>query len=333
MTKMTISHIICGTRRDYILRNSIIQWVLFFFIYCFIGWVWETTYVSLRKRKFTNRGFMNGPVLPIYGFGALTILFVTIPVHTSKILTFVVGMIGATVLEYMTGVVMEALFKVRYWDYSNQRFNYKGHICLSSSIAWGFASVLIVNVIQVPIAMLVKEIPRLVQESMTVILTVCATFDMAMSVRDALDIKELLMNIKQNNEEMQKLQKRLDVLIAVLDDETQNLKHKIEQMVESRQDEENGYFGRKLENIKKRFEEVERVAGQFDWKVKGMQRNEVKTEFEGMKEKLLVSITKRDLRKVRLRKHTGRLLRRNPHAVSKEYAAELNEVKNLKNNR
>lgn len=58
MTKMTISHIICGTRRDYILRNSIIQWVLFFFIYCFIGWVWETTYVSLRKRKFTNRGFM-----------------------------------------------------------------------------------------------------------------------------------------------------------------------------------------------------------------------------------------------------------------------------------
>lgn len=132
---------------------------------------------------------------------------------------------------------------------------------------------------------------------------------------------------------MQKLQKRLDVLIAVLDDETQNLKHKIEQMVESRQDEENGYFGRKLENIKKRFEEVERVAGQFDWKVKGMQRNEVKTEFEGMKEKLLVSITKRDLRKVRLGKHTGRLLRRNPHAVSKEYAAELNEVKNLKNNR
>ena len=79
---------------------------------------------------------------------------------------------------------------------------------------------------------------------------------------------------------------------------------------------------------------VDSVPNKYDdWKVKGIERNEVKTEFEGMKEKLLVSITKRDLRKVRLGKHTGRLLRRNPHAVSKEYAAELNEVKNLKNNR
>lgn len=316
-----------------ILKDSIIQWVLFFFIYCFIGWVWETIYVSVRKRKFTNRGFMNGPILPIYGFGAITILLVTIPVDSSIILTFIVGMIGATVLEYMTGVVMEALFKVRYWDYSNQRFNYKGHICLSSSIAWGVASVLLVNVIQVPIAGWVKAIPRLVQEITTVFLTIIASFDMAMSVRDALDIKEILMNIKQNNEEVQKLQRRLDVWIAVIDDETQNLKQKLEQMVESRQDDETGYFGRKLENMKKRFEVVEKAAGQFDWKVKGMQHNEVKMEFEGMKEKLLVSITKRDLRKIRLGKHAGRLLRRNPYAVSKDYAAELNEVKNLNNDR
>lgn len=117
---------------------SVLQWLLFFYIYCFIGWCFESAYVSLKKRRFVNRGFLKLPMLPIYGSGAIAILIVTIPVRDNLWLVWLFGMISATLLELVTGAVMELLFKVKYWDYSNQKFNYKGYICLSSSIAWGF---------------------------------------------------------------------------------------------------------------------------------------------------------------------------------------------------
>ena len=83
------------------------QWVLFFFIYSFIGWVWESCYVSVRKRRWVNRGFMHGPMLPLYGSGALTVLVSTISVRENMALIFLLGMLAATVLEYFTGAAME----------------------------------------------------------------------------------------------------------------------------------------------------------------------------------------------------------------------------------
>lgn len=111
------------------------QWLTFFYLYCFFGWIFESTYVSLKQKRFVNRGFLRLPMLPLYGSGAVMMLWVSIPFQDSLILTYISGVIGATVLEYVTGYVMERLFKVRYWDYSNQPFNIHGYICLSSSIA------------------------------------------------------------------------------------------------------------------------------------------------------------------------------------------------------
>ena len=87
---------------------------------------------------------MYGPYLPIYGFGAITVLFTTLGVRTNIFLVYVVGAFSATLLEYVTGVLMEAIFKVRYWDYSNQKLNFQGHICLSSTVVWGGFSVAMV---------------------------------------------------------------------------------------------------------------------------------------------------------------------------------------------
>ena len=131
------------------------QWLLFFFIYCFFGWIWESCYVSVKKRKWVNRGFLHGPLIPIYGFGAVTVLLVVIPVREHLVLVYFLGMAAATVLEYVTGAAMEKLFKVRYWDYSEKPMNLHGYICLISSLAWGAFSVLLIHVIHMPVERLV----------------------------------------------------------------------------------------------------------------------------------------------------------------------------------
>jgi uncharacterized membrane protein len=162
---------------------NIFEWMLFFFIYCIFGWIFETTYVSLKSRRFVNRGFMKGPMIPIYGEGAIMMVIATTPVRGNIVLEFVMGMIGATLLEYIVGALMETLFKVKYWDYSNQRFHIKGYICLSSTICWGFLSVLLAEVIHLPIERWVFSLNSTVLIVIVGILSLIFVIDAATSAK------------------------------------------------------------------------------------------------------------------------------------------------------
>ncbi len=203
---------------------SIIQWLFFFYFYCFFGWVFESTYVSLKSGKFVNRGFMRGPFLPIYGSGAIMMLVVSMPFQENIFLTYIAGCIGATALELVTGLSMEALFKVRYWDYSNQRFNYKGHICLSSTIAWGFLTILMTELVHKGVERIVFAIPAVVVSVVTVVVTVYIIIDFTLSFKAAMDLRDILVGLEKAKEEMERIQKRLDVLIAVANDERETRK-------------------------------------------------------------------------------------------------------------
>ena len=187
------------------------QWVLFFFIYSFIGWVWGCCFVSVRKRRWVNRGFMYGPMLPIYGFGALAVLISTIRVRDSIPLIFLFGMVGATLLEYVTGAVMERLFNVKYWDYSNQKFNLNGYICLTSSLGWGLFSVLLVKFVHVPIEGAVLKIPTIIAEGIAFVLTVAAAVDVTQSFNDAMDLKRILAQLEESKKQIRKIQEKLKV--------------------------------------------------------------------------------------------------------------------------
>lgn len=187
------------------------QWVLFFFIYSFIGWVWECCFVSVRKCRWVNRGFMYGPMLPIYGFGALAVLISTIRVRDSIPLIFLFGMVGATLLEYVTGAVMERLFNVKYWDYSNQKFNLNGYICLTSSLGWGLFSVLLVKFVHVPIEGAVLKIPTIIAEGIAFVLTVAAAVDVTQSFNDAMDLKRILAQLEESKKQIRKIQEKLKV--------------------------------------------------------------------------------------------------------------------------
>lgn len=193
---------------------SFSQWLFFFYIYCFIGWIWETCYVSVLQGKWVNRGFMRGPFLPIYGSGAIIVLIFTLPFRTEAVAVFFVGMISATILEYCTGAVMEKLFHVRYWDYSDKPLNLNGHTCLMSSLAWGAFSVILTLYGHTPIEGFVLRMNHNVLEFLVFILTVVISIDMFESVREALNLKEMLLSLEENNAEFRRIQKHIEVIQA-----------------------------------------------------------------------------------------------------------------------
>lgn len=195
------------------------QWLFLFYFYCFGGWCFESVYVSIKSRKWVNRGFMRGPFLPLYGTGAIMMLVVSMPFADNVLLTYIAGVIGATALEYVTGVVMEALFKVRYWDYTGRFMNFKGHICLRSSLAWGFFTILMTRVIHRPIEGIMFMLSDKALHHMTVLLTVYIVADFTLSFKAALDLRDLMVRIMRVREELERIQKRLDVLAAFNNDE------------------------------------------------------------------------------------------------------------------
>lgn len=194
------------------------QWFLFFYIYCFIGWVWETCYVSAKSGKFENRGFMNGPFLPIYGSGAIVILFTTLPVRNNLILVFVLGMTAATLLELVTGIAMEKTFHVRYWDYSYRKIQYKGHICLVSSIAWGVFSCFMIFGFHKPIENFVLSLSETIGQTVTLALTIINAADFATSFKTALELKNMLITAEDIKKEIDRLERRAEIVEVFMAD-------------------------------------------------------------------------------------------------------------------
>ena len=135
---------------------------LYFFLYSFFGWLLETVQHTVKQRRFVNRGFLNGPICPIYGCGVLVMLLFLGPVRDgvhppalALLLIFVGGSLVASAIEYATSWAMEKLFHARWWDYSRQPLNLNGRICLWISLAWGGLAVILLLSVQPRLEMLV----------------------------------------------------------------------------------------------------------------------------------------------------------------------------------
>lgn len=189
---------------------TIAEWIAFFFIYSFVGWCIESTIVSVSKRKLTNRGFLKGPMLPLYGFGALIMLVTTLWAKDNYILVYICGMISATSLEYVTGVLMEMMFNMRYWDYSNKRFNVKGYICLTSSLFWGVLSVVLVCFIHEPIAAFVRLVTPNTLKVILLIVAGIAAVDTVNAFKNAFDFQKLMSHMMVVRTELAELTERVN---------------------------------------------------------------------------------------------------------------------------
>ncbi len=167
----------------------LMNWLI---IYSFFGWVWETCYVSVKSGKFVNRGFINGPLCTIYGFGAVSVYVILKPFSDNLLYLYLGGVVVATALEYVTAVLMESIFHTSWWDYSDNKFNFQGRICLGASLGWGAFTVILFKVLHPFVESIVILYPVYVGEIGICVIGVGYVVDFAFSAAAAFRIHEKL---------------------------------------------------------------------------------------------------------------------------------------------
>lgn len=168
-----------------------------FFIYAFLGWCTEVSYAALKSGRFVNRGFLNGPVCPVYGCGAVIVLWVLEPLRGNLLLLFLGSVALTSLLEWLTGVVLERLFHQRWWDYSQEPFNLNGYICLRFSIAWGLACLFVVKLVHPSVLWCIRTIPHPVGVGLLILFSVTMAVDLAATVRTIARINRQLSQLDE----------------------------------------------------------------------------------------------------------------------------------------
>ena len=140
--------------------HSFYLFLWIFFIYSFLGWCLEVCFFALNTGKFVNRGFLNGPVCPIYGFGVVIVVLCLTPLMENTLLLFLGSVLLTSLLELGVGFALEKLFHQRWWDYTNEPFNLGGYICLRFSIAWGLIGLFVVDLLHPTVMLLVRLLPH-----------------------------------------------------------------------------------------------------------------------------------------------------------------------------
>lgn len=175
---------------------QLLDWVLWFFIYSFVGWAWETALFTVQERRFVNRGFLNGPFCPVYGFGGLLLLLL-LDNRTDNILAlFLIALVLTTVLEYLTAVLLEKLFNAKWWDYSMFPLNFQGRISLISSVVFGIFAVLQIRFAHPFIRSLTFQIPEDTKVVIVSLIFVYLLIDFALTVRHVLTLNGRLDEIQ-----------------------------------------------------------------------------------------------------------------------------------------
>ncbi len=174
---------------------SLYQMALMFCFWAFIGWCIEVCYMTIETGEYQNRGFLSMPICPIYGFGVLMIAVFSRPIADRPLLLFVISLVLCTALELAVGLGMEKLFNTRWWDYSHEKFNYRGYICPKVSILWGLGCVLVIKVVQPLVETVVNHIPFKVGIIFIAIMAVLIAIDLTASLCAVANLNKRLKQI------------------------------------------------------------------------------------------------------------------------------------------
>ena len=156
---------------------------LYFIIYSFLGWCMETVYCSIGARRLVPRGFLLGPICPIYGVGVLMMICWFAPFMGYPVLFYVIATVCMSAWEYFVGWFLETTTHIKYWDYSMYKFNLKGRICLWVSLTWGVLAYLILYWIHPAVSQLVLKVPLLARYIIAIVLAVILIADTVTTIR------------------------------------------------------------------------------------------------------------------------------------------------------
>lgn len=168
---------------------------LYFIIYAFLGWVCESVYKSIFRKKIINSGFLNGPICPIYGVGALLIIYLLTPVQNNPILVFILGVLSTSVLEYFTSWLLEVLFHMSWWDYSKHKFNINGRVCLLNATMFGLMSLFVMYIAHPFTASIVAKVSMNVQSLLAGILLLLIIMDLIVSTIAVMNMNKSLQKV------------------------------------------------------------------------------------------------------------------------------------------
>ena len=175
------------------MQTILYQWAFYFFIYAFSGWSAEVAYAALTERRFVNRGFLIGPVCPIYGVGVCLVILCLTPLMRSPVLLYIGAVLLTSVLEFITGYLLERFFHEKWWDYSGNALNIKGYVCLGFSLLWGAGCMVIVYLVQSWVAWLVSLLPQVVGWCMLAVFGAVFVTDIALSVGGMICIRRFVL--------------------------------------------------------------------------------------------------------------------------------------------
>lgn len=168
--------------------EQIIYLIAYIIIYSFFGWILESVYKSIYNKQLVNSGFLIGPICPIYGFGAAIMYLFLDQFKNNIFILFIAGVIILSMWEYIVGVILEKLFKTKYWDYSSCKFNIHGRICLRTSIIWGILGVIFTLILHPIITEFVKELPIEMLIHLEIFLVIVIIIDALVSVNKVTNI-------------------------------------------------------------------------------------------------------------------------------------------------
>ena len=248
--------------------RNVFTYFMLFFIYAILGWIIETTLVSIEKRKFVNRGFLIGPYCPIYGFGGLAITILLKNYTKDPIVLFLMAVIICGILEYFTSYIMEKIFKARWWDYSAKKYNINGRICLETVVPFGILGCLVMYVLN-PITF--KYLNMLSNSMLNIISTICFTIFITDNIVSYNVISSFTKTVKTIN-------------VGKIKDNTEEITKKVREVLIGK-----SFFNKRLmeayPNLQAKIKEKARQIAQKAKEVK----TEMSDKVESMKEKITQS--------------------------------------------
>ena len=246
---------------------------LYFVIYAFLGWILETVYCSVRERRFVARGFLYGPVCPIYGVGVLMMLCWFAPFTGQPLLFYVIATVCMSAWEYLVAWILETTTHIKYWDYSDRKFNLHGRICLSISLTWGVLAYLVIFWIHPVVAGLVERLSPFTVYVADVVLLVLLVADAAATIRELALLTAMLRKLTQMGEELQvqlalsraELSDRLDEAREALSDRLDDAKESISDRLDDARESISDKLDDAKESISDRLDVAkESISGRLD---------------------------------------------------------------------